>query len=631
MTTSPEIRASIAPRLARARSAAIALVYALGTPLLAFPATFTVNATRDAVDANPGDGSCDTRPITEGPPQRECTLRAAVMESNVLAGSDTIILPAGLYRLTRLSASSSDTIGADGDLDIVASLTIQGAGAASSMIDGNLCTATQKDCTPLNATRVVARVFRIVRPGATGNPIVQIKGVTIQNAGGGAFDGGAVSVGRNTQVIVRNTVIKRSQAGGGGGGIDNKGALSVFESEIRDNVAWSGGGGISNSGTLFLGESTVDGNTSQGFGGGGILNQGGTARIEESTISRNQQTGGGTGGGGIFNNAGRLDIFDATISGNLQRSGTSQGGGIYNFRGEVFVLNATVTRNAAMRGDSDGRGGGIANEGDGGVVILANTILAGNFGSFGEAAAQSFRRPSTDCFGTFQSEGFNLLGTRTNPGTDPFTRKPNPPCTFRERPGDDKVGIDNEDLGLLDLGRRGGLTETHGLTRNDALDPFQSDSPAVNAANPARPGGGYTCTASDQRVLTRLDRCDIGAVESSVKMVGYVLSEERQTAYDMTPVADGPAGTATITIKYTNAGTFSLAHLVAEVQHIPDGDVVLNADAFRRRRAVGARKALPATLLLQPGQSVTVQFVIGRQTTAPMSYFDVMVLGAPVR
>jgi CSLREA domain-containing protein len=45
--------------------------------------TLTVNSTGDGVDSNPGDGNCD---VADG----ECTLRAAIQESNALAGLDTI-------------------------------------------------------------------------------------------------------------------------------------------------------------------------------------------------------------------------------------------------------------------------------------------------------------------------------------------------------------------------------------------------------------------------------------------------------------------------------------------------------------------------------------------------------------
>ena len=50
-------------------------------------ATFAVTSPADAVDANLGDGVCD-----DG--TGDCTLRAAIMETNALPGPDAINLPA---------------------------------------------------------------------------------------------------------------------------------------------------------------------------------------------------------------------------------------------------------------------------------------------------------------------------------------------------------------------------------------------------------------------------------------------------------------------------------------------------------------------------------------------------------
>src|SRR5690349_19173169 len=88
-------------------------------------ATFTVNSNSDAVDATPGDGICKTAAST-------CTLRAAIQESNKLAGADTVIVPAGTYTLT--IAGRGETAAATGDLDITDSLTITGAGAAATIV-----------------------------------------------------------------------------------------------------------------------------------------------------------------------------------------------------------------------------------------------------------------------------------------------------------------------------------------------------------------------------------------------------------------------------------------------------------------------------------------------------------------
>src|SRR5262245_3243074 len=94
--------------------------------------TFSVNSTVAAPDANPGDGKCET---ASG--NNICTLRAAIMETNALAGADTINLQAGTtYVLTR---AGIDDTALNGDLDITDDLTINGggAGAGSSIIDGN--------------------------------------------------------------------------------------------------------------------------------------------------------------------------------------------------------------------------------------------------------------------------------------------------------------------------------------------------------------------------------------------------------------------------------------------------------------------------------------------------------------
>src|SRR5437773_6835803 len=70
---------------------ALAALLALDGTLAA--ASFTVNSTIDAVDANPGDGVYATA-------AGESTLRAGVMEANALPGRDVANVPAGTYALT---------------------------------------------------------------------------------------------------------------------------------------------------------------------------------------------------------------------------------------------------------------------------------------------------------------------------------------------------------------------------------------------------------------------------------------------------------------------------------------------------------------------------------------------------
>src|SRR5687768_695836 len=96
---------------------------ALGVMVVSFVlgSTFNVNTTSDGADTNPGDGICEAGLTGE---ENQCTLRAAIMESNAHPGHDTIEVPAGVYELEipTLNEDLPDT----GDFDITTSLTIRG-------------------------------------------------------------------------------------------------------------------------------------------------------------------------------------------------------------------------------------------------------------------------------------------------------------------------------------------------------------------------------------------------------------------------------------------------------------------------------------------------------------------------
>jgi CSLREA domain-containing protein len=97
--------------------------------------TFSVNSTRDAVDANPGDGVCQTKNANE------CTLRAAIMELNALpVGEDadigTVILASGgIYTLTIKGAN--DDAGRSGDLDVRNLMIITSSSPGPAIVQGS--------------------------------------------------------------------------------------------------------------------------------------------------------------------------------------------------------------------------------------------------------------------------------------------------------------------------------------------------------------------------------------------------------------------------------------------------------------------------------------------------------------
>ena len=442
----------------------------------AWAATFTVNSTADAVDAKRGDGVCET-----APGNGICTLRAAIQESNTLAGADTIMLPAGTYTITIAPFGSND---ANGSFDIKDSLTIVGAGADVTIVDGG----------------GLDSVFASPLAGKT----INISNLTIQNGAVPAskVGGGVVAMG-NSNLTLTNVVIQNNRAGDGGG-IYNQGNLTLIRCVVRGNTATlvtqdtskfrQGGGIFHTGGELLVRESTISGNTA--ISGGGLAN-GGDAVIESSTISGNvalnNTLNDGDAGGGIVNGAGAsgfLTIVNSTISGNRANGNH---GGIHNFDGDLELSSVTITDNAAdADGDGFGNSGGLG-MGINGTLTMRNTILAGN-----RAAGTS-----QDCFNfdpaALTSAGFNLIGDSTG-------------CPFTLASGD-LVGASGSpiDPGLKPLADYGGATFTHALA---------ATSPVVDAGDPSGCTDGTNALTTDQRGSPRTvaanggaARCDIGAYE----------------------------------------------------------------------------------------------------------------------
>ena len=87
------------------------------------PATFSVTITGDELDAAHGGVDPDTG----------LSLREAIIDANASAGADTVLLPGGMYTITR--AGSGEDGGLTGDFDITEDLTIQGADPATTTVD----------------------------------------------------------------------------------------------------------------------------------------------------------------------------------------------------------------------------------------------------------------------------------------------------------------------------------------------------------------------------------------------------------------------------------------------------------------------------------------------------------------
>src|SRR4051794_2271160 len=172
---------------------------------------FVVNTTADTQDVNPGNSICaDSNGM--------CSLRAAITEANAIGGPNEITLPAGTY--TETLVAPNENANAGGDFDITSSISLNGAGAASTIIQAN--------ASPGTATE---RVFHVL------SGTVTIDGVTVQN-GVNLFSqaiggGGIRAEGTATELILSNSTVTQNRSESRGGGVDtNKAQLTISNCNI---------------------------------------------------------------------------------------------------------------------------------------------------------------------------------------------------------------------------------------------------------------------------------------------------------------------------------------------------------------------------------------------------------------
>ena len=239
----------------------------------------------DSVDSNPGDGVVSD--ITGSQ-----SLRAAIMESNASPGNDVVELGAGIYPLT-LEGVFEDA-GLTGDLDVTGSLTIRGAGAGTTIIDGMLLDRVfhVHDGAHLTLEKVTVRGGTAFDGGAffvDGMLTlidVDVNGNTAYSQGGGIYISPPVNepperVRPGGSVSALRTGIVNNTAGSRGGGVFNGNSFSATNTTISTNSAVSRGGGIFSDATSELANSTVAYNTA-GSRGAGI---GSDANVEGAQIS----------------------------------------------------------------------------------------------------------------------------------------------------------------------------------------------------------------------------------------------------------------------------------------------------------------------------------------------------------
>jgi CSLREA domain-containing protein len=490
----------------------------LGAAAAASAASFLVTRTDD-----PTPGACVVG---------DCSLREAVVAANASPGS-VITIPAGTYTLTIPGNDDASTNPRIGDVDILAAMTLNGAGSSVTIVqsvgstpgggndrifdvsgdpvrisgmtirNGYLDPAVHSSTggcirnggvLTLDFVVVTGCVTRGSGGGIASYHLLNINNSTIignrvESLTGGIVTGGGVaggvSVSPNTVNISGSLIANNTAASGDGSvslaygaGFANVATMNISYSQISGNVAHSSAGGI-NTGTMTILRSSFIDNKAR-FDVGGVDNDG-TMTINESTFSGNVSGFGCVGAecdnsyaGGVLNTAGgTMYVNNSTLSGN---SCLVSGGGIANASGTVTISSSTIV------GNTCGLGAGVTAID---TLNIKNTIVANNpaFGYQGNAGG--------DCSGQVTSQGYNMITDLTG-------------CLLVGDTTGNMIGVDPSVGPLLSNG---------GYTNTRALNP---GSPAFNAGHPGgcRNHAGSLLTI-DQRGYLRPSqgRCDIGAFE----------------------------------------------------------------------------------------------------------------------
>lgn len=545
---------------------------------------FTVNSTVDA-HWNGTPGACTA--VAPGSP---CTLRAAIEVANTIPGS-TVTVPKGVFTL------------ALGSLPVTAGMTIEGAGAADTIVDG----ADQFTVFQVTGFKVKIARLRIregnAKPGV-GLPGLLGEGGGVENKGNlllsddvlidnsAAVAGGAVANGRF--LFVQHSLIRTNHANQAGGGIavEPPGEVHVFDgTTIFDNSAGSDGfagvgGGIAEAGNLVdVADSTIAANSAAAGGGMFLIQGSATASISTSTIKNNSAS---IAGGGVFIvGPAHLSVTRSTLNGNVVEPEANfpaavVGGGIANIGGLVTLVNDTLNANVAKGVNTPvgGLGGAIFQSGlwdD--VVDVAGTRVRNGALTLSKAQIAANTPTATSVRPDMTLDLVTVAGNTAAAGAGGGVFTVNAPFavhnTILANNDAGNVGTRNcagvvtsvgwnlESANTCNLHQTGDLINTNptlgtlanngGPTETMAL---LAGSPAIDAADPACPGKGES---TDQRGVTRPQgpRCDIGAYEAQA----LAPSPSPSVSPTLSPVPSPPV-TGTGSAAGANSGLMLIGLLV---------------------------------------------------------------------
>lgn len=560
--------------------------------------TFMVSSTGDSFDDVFGDGvAVDNNGVD--------SLRGAIQEANALDGADTIYLTSGTYTLSFDGFDDDNAL--VGDLDITSDVTIIGAGAENTIIDGGGIDRIF-DIFPEATVNISGVTIRngLARNGAgirnTGTLLLE-DSIVENNVAEGAFDsvGGGIANSQGGDLTLDGVIVRNNTAEIHGGGLystdsiatiidstfENNstemdgGGMSVFNGSldmtggaIRNNSSDLDGGGLSmESAIVSLTEVSVTGNIATEEGGGiNVIGNGAELRIFTSTIADNTATneGGGIravsvtlglmdttvsgnnttlGGGGIYSDTSLVEIQSSLFANN---SASEDGGGISSngFTGSLGISNSTFSGNTTLLS-----GGAIYNAAAGGTSLVNATVTANSAGTFGGGIRSTTLTTIGNTIvaeNTAVTNDFDVSGAYFSLGNNLIGRVDNAAGLFFGQ-NNDQMGFSSSvlDPGLQPLADNGGSTLTHALlAASTAVDAGKS----LGAAQLDQTGNVRNIDGDRDGVFA----VDIGAVEFVNEAVTFTVNTTDDT-FDAVTADD---------FAFDNSGNISLRSAIQETNSI---------------------------------------------------------------
>jgi hypothetical protein len=398
---------------------------------------FVVDSEAADSDLLAGDGLCETALL-------ECTLQAAIEESNALIGTQGVRLPAGSY-----SPQAGFMFSVTDPLVLIAP-----AGVAQTVIQGNgtiaIYTGFDGALTMLGTT-VLGQPTGPPGCGIHATADARLIETSVRDHLGlacGIFIQGA------HLFMMDSAVVNNAVASPGGGIRVDDGSLTLIRGLVSGNATTGekGGGGIAieGAGSALLIDSEVSGNSSTSEGGGirqipQVSLFGGAVTLVRSVIEGNHAA---SQGGGLFLvNYGPHSIVNSTISGNTVSSAIPSGAGVSLPVGPASrIQNSTIVGNhstssplpANFSGPAKVRGSIIASAGTGAPNCAAaittlgtnvsddDTCFSTNVGIGDQADIDPVLTPLVAGLGHYPLEGSPAIDTGDDASCPPIDQLGNP-------------------------------------------------------------------------------------------------------------------------------------------------------------------------------------------------------------